>query len=322
MNKKFSDYSGSGTARLNSAWAAVKATGGKIDFDVASSLTGASTMTDSNPNLILESDGGTRITVASSGAATALNLGSIQNLVMRGLFFTGEGTEGAGAPTDAQVVVTMSNVIRGFIEKCCFVGIKGSKIFDILTGNSLVFRDCIMSGNSANVINVELAYSILIENCDFLDYAYIAGGAYSKSPDGASWIKITNPPPSVVGANNPHVRISNCRLDEASNNGIEIEDYPDVIIEQCNINIKSIGIKLTNVENVIIRQCHVGYNNVDYPMIQLINCKNVTIIGLTTDDNNLAHPYRVETDAFSATNLKLLQCSDDIVKTSGGVVLP
>lgn len=306
MIKKTSDYSGSGTARLNSIWTAIKATGGTVQFDTHPlTFDGASTMTDSNPNMIFEGDLGTRQIVASSGVATAWNLGGIGLLVMRGLFFTGEGTEGSGAPTDAQAVITLSNITRGFIEKCCFVGIKATKIFDILTGNSLVFRDCIMSGNAGIVLKVTLAYSITVENCDFLDYAYIAGGSYSKTPDGAGWIDISNPPPSVVGANSPYVDIRNCRFDEGSSNGIEITDYPKVNIENCNINIQGNGIILTNVTNAIIKNCHIGYNHPDTPMIKLVNCNKVTIVGLDKDASN-ANPHRIEVDSASSAGLKLL----------------
>lgn len=305
------DGSGDWKPALQTIWTAIKTQGGVIDFDTVQEIVLKSgvVMNGLNPNLKFKGDGSSRIKLMTSAVAAAMNFGDIAVLQLEDLMFTGEGTEGSGAPTDAQDVVIVSSVLKAILNRCHFVGIKGGKILSFLTQADFVVNDSLFSGNAGNsAIYISGAYRGEVNRCHFLDYVYISPNSYSKTPDGIdAWIKALNPPAGVVGANQPHLKFSNLILDEGANTGIKVNDYPDVMFEFCKDNIKGIGFELDGVKRAEFRGCGVGYNNVDYPMIKATNCESLTIIGQRLDDNEMAHPYRIEVDAETATGLKLLQ---------------
>jgi len=311
------DGSGDWKTGMLSLWNAIKTQGGTIDFDGQQEIVLKSSLNYGtlNPNLKIKGDGSNRVKIMTPGAAAAWIFGTIAVLTLEDFMFTGEGTEGSGAPTDAQDVVIISSVLKAILNRVHFVGLKGGKMLTM--GSQLDFHimDSIFSGNAGtSAIHIAGAYRGVIENCHFLDYFYCSPNSYSKTPDGIqTWIKAVSPPAGVVGANQHHLTFRNLVLDEGANTAIEVDGYDDLIFEHCKDNIKGIGYKLNDVKRAEFRGCGVGYNNVDYPMIKATNCRDLTIIGQHLDDNELAHPYRIEVDSVTAAGLKLLQSPDVIV---------
>jgi hypothetical protein len=298
---------------LVAAWNDVKTYGGTINFDQLLTTLKTTCIMQGRPvPLHLVGDGGNKIQPVSGPLVTILNIADLALFTMKGLNIVGDGDTGTPRSTDTGAFIYLGYVLRAVIEKCLIAGIKpAGNLIEFGNGTLATMRDCKISGNQGYNVVANSAYELDIENCDFLDYLSYNDSYHDKATEGAAWIYAHTPPPGVVGASSPSISIRRCRFDEAAGNGIYIKDYPRVIIDQCRFNISSAGfangIKLENVKHAIIRQCHVGYNNVDKPVIKLINCENVVVIGQGKDTNPLA-PYRIERD--NDTNLVLLDSPD------------
>jgi hypothetical protein len=315
MIVNLSDYSaevvgGDWTPALDAAWDDVKATGGKIIFDVNCELRGRTTFTNASTqcDLTLEGEPGVQILVNTSNTELPMNVGDKGKFIMRGLNFKGDGS---GSNQDCGQVVIMSNCIRAIVEDCVFAGIKtnGNGIIEAGSGTNLVVRDSIVSGNSGICIHINGAKSAEINNVQLLDYYTLNGFYHGKTGEGVQWIKANTPPPAVLGAETPVIKIVNCQMDEASFHGVHIEDYPKVDIERCRVNNSSsgsaAGFYLEGVKHARIFQCHVGYNFVDIPMVEAHDVERLRIVNLTRDDDEDA-PSRIEVDSATIANLKLL----------------
>jgi hypothetical protein len=241
------------------------------------------------------------------------NLLTSANLVHFGLRDLNLVANVAGSGNDANNMVNGNSTFNLTIERVRFVGLKAvQSVVGTGSGTALAILNSRFGGCSApSVVEPNGSKRVIIKNTEFLDYMTLQNTYYSKSPYGVTnWIYIHDEQVSS-GASHSVAKVSGCRFDEGAENGIYVKNWGHVEIDNCGFNIAGAGqgIKLENVDHAIIKHCNGGYTANDRPLVKLINCTNVTIIGQTRD----AGPYRVETDAASAAGLKVLQSLDVVI---------
>lgn len=321
-----SSYSGSvvgddWSPAFSAAWDAIKATGGEIVVDVQNTVLQSGITLQPSGYLpvpvIFSGDGSNAIRINGNSSTVLFNAGNLTSLKVRDLIFTGTGLSTSE--------VNCSSIFRtSFVESAIFenvmiagLGVSKGAIHNGSAGTCII-RDCIMSGGYTSTIESGMIYSeltarLVIDNCTFYDYQNLKSDYWSKSPYGVSaWIRVDNPSLGIIGngANNPTIKISNCRFDEGAQDSVYIDGYPLVELTNNASNMISLtselgsGYNIKNCKHVLVKQSNFGYTSNDSPAIKLVNCENVGMVGIQADHAI----HKIRKDAI--TNLKVLQSPD------------
>lgn len=308
-SKSGSATGGNYSLAMAAAWTDIKANGGQIYLDSQSIRmdTTCSLIPDSGYEVPLDivGDGSSRILCNGSNTQNLITGANLVHLGLRDLCLVSNG-----AGYDGNNIVNGISAFNLTIERTRFVGLKvNQNLIGAGSGTALALLNSRFGGCAGPTIVEGVGCKrILIENCEFLDYMTLLNTYHSKSPDGVTnWVYIHDAE-SSSGASHSTAHLRSCRFDEGAANGVYVKNWGHLVMEHCNFNAAGAGngIKLENVTHAVIKQCNVGYTANNVPILKLINCTNVTVIGQTRD----AGPFRIETDSASAAGLKLLQSPD------------
>lgn len=296
---------------IQAAWTDIKAIGGHIYFDNQS--TRIDTAVNFTPDsgfyipLKLSGDHSSRLVCNTGSGAAMLSGGNLLNTVFADLIVI--PFDNTQTHVDASTVLGGAYVEELTVRDCIFAGLRvGSAVIGTGTATGLTVKDSKFGGIAGpNAIYATGSNWIVVENCEFYDYQNFLNNYLSKTPAAVgSWIYAEYATGGVDnGASAPTVSIKNCRFDEGSGNGIYVKGHKRVQIEQCAVNVNGggVGIRLENVAKAVIKQCNFGYTGNDVPAVKLINCGEVAIVDASRDHG----PFRVEVDAASNANLKMIR---------------
>lgn len=310
-SKSGSVVSGNWTPAIAAAWADIKAEGGTIYFDEQEiRLDGASNLIPDGGiyvPVLLQGDRSSRIKIAAT-ASVPLAGGNLVAMNIRDLVFLPNDT--TNTTVDCVALFGGNSVFSLDVESVTVAGIRASNAV-IAGGNdsALSIRNSQLGGCAGPaIVKIDGSKRLLMENVECLDYQNLKNVYHSKTPVGVDqWVYAVNPPVSS-GASHAEIALRQCRFDEGAGYAFNGIGYPHIELDQCSVNVGGggAGFRLEGCGHVIIKQCNAGYTANNRPLVKLINCGNVTVIGQTRD----AGPFRIETDSASNAGLKLLQSPD------------
>ncbi|MEA2298015.1 MAG: hypothetical protein QOF77_951 [Solirubrobacteraceae bacterium] len=220
-----------------------------------------------------------QILIATGAANRAITLQNLESLLIEDLTFRGT----VGVQTDALIALSIETCLQATLRRCDFYGVSSfeangavvSAVSSDLRIEDSAFRGCgARSGLATSVVSVTSWMGLTIVKSDFIDYGYLNGTFFSKTPIAAPWAWValgnitTQASPPLQGA----VLLSNVNMDEGALFGLACLPNTAVsgLIESLTItglriNVSGFGkpnngVIIQGVEHVLIERSWFGYS--------------------------------------------------------------
>jgi hypothetical protein len=263
-------------------------TGGTIFFDDGTwdlkGMVSFITYTDGNNSFLLQ--GGKKAIIKPDYNGMIFQAGSHNQLVFQDLIFVGDGVS---TNHDATYLIYVSGGWQTRITGCQFIGVKTTYSLIYVSNTDLVVSTSLFHGLSSSIGTIEAsnAKGVIVRDSEFIDYANLNGGYYSKTSQGVgAWIKAYAPSHATAGATaNRGVVIENVKFDEGALKTAIFQNLKYVRVDNVAVNVVGVtygaGMVFDNVRLATVRQSFFGYSGFARPAFVLTNSSKVNVEGIT-----------------------------------------
>jgi hypothetical protein len=239
-----------------------------------------------NNSFIIEGQKDSFIFPALPAGQALFTAGNQNQIVFKDLIVVGDPSK----TFDLDKFIHASFVEQLRVTGCQFFGLKARASLIYVGNTDAVIKDALFLGLSSGdaVINAENFRGLSVTDSEFVDYGFLNGAYYSKTPLGNNaWIKAYSDAESAridALAQRP-LLLQNVRFDEGANFALDARGISYIEAKSVMDNLASVdgsaGFRLDNVGYAEIKMSKFGYTNNSRPAIRALNNTIVYIDGMS-----------------------------------------
>lgn len=205
--------------------------------------------------------------------------GNVNQVEFLDLVITGK----PGVQYDASYLIFVLYTSQLKISGCQFMGLRAKQSLIYIGNVDARIENSLFHGVGADQAVIYGASSVeglVVENCQFYDYANLRNTYHSKC-GALAWILVEGNLNAPVNGHQPYIKVIQSRFDEAARVGIKVTNIADVTVTNCYFNVSGAlngtGIELTNVAHGVVEASGFGYPNTAHPALTVKNASNVRV---------------------------------------------